>query len=117
METKKEPGLFDEGKAAMLRGIIEPLIPKITPFVKPMIEDVEKSFGDNEYTVVIRCKKLGAKAEVIFLDNSKDWMISCEGGVKKFTVSEKAAIRNMFGLYDLIMALFSGKAKSLFNTK
>lgn len=113
--VKKNP-LLEGIKDEVAQTMIESILPKLKPFLKPAVEHIESFLGDNDNLVVLRVPKKGKTSQVVVLDNNEPLEISVRidektGQVhKKFTASSKA-VKEVFETHVFLELILSGKFK------
>lgn len=127
VETKalvKKNVLLEGVKDEVASTLIETVLPKIKPFIKPAVDKIQEFLGDNENFVIIRRLNNKVSAQVIVFDNSKKYEIS--NGVesfdkdgnkinadkkKIFKAIDNDAVVNVFNVEEFINALLKGEFK------
>ena len=109
--------LLKTAEGDMAESIIGSILPKVKPFIKPMLAELNNYLGDEDKTIVIRKKKDKSGLVMIF-DNTKSFNIS--GGEIKddegYTTSTKGGVTGdkdsclkIFSVDDFVNLLLEGK--------
>ena len=89
--------LFDKFKEDMLMEVVEGVLPKIKPFLKPAVEKMNEWFGEDDKIIIIK-KNKNQGTKVIILDNKKgEYEIVNSINSKKFSVDRDSII----GVHDI----------------
>jgi hypothetical protein len=97
--------ISEDANAENMKSVVEGLLPKIMPFIQPMIEGIEKSFGEDEHMLVIRKNKKSGKV-VIHAMKTTD--------VESFKVSK---ISKSILLDEFLKSLLSGNIDEVLDIK
>lgn len=104
--------MFSDVQEEMFGTLVEGLIPKIKPFIKPAVEKFREFLGDNEKIIVIRQLK-GGSPTVFVLDNHiGDYHIENSAEEKKniFTASgTPSPVKDIYDVNLFIEKLLTGE--------
>lgn len=114
LPVKKEEGMFAEIQNEMMASLIEGILPKIKPLIKPALDGLAKYLGNNEKIILIRQNSVGSSTKVIVLNNTKfpGYSIINEEGQQTVSV-DQACIEGVYDSNEFIEMLFSGKLSKL----
>jgi hypothetical protein len=116
-ETTPAGEMIKGFESDMAESLISGVLPKIKPFIKPMLSELNKYLGDEDKTIIIR-KKGDKSALVIIFDNTKDFSVvggnvtNEEGKVisnKGKLSGEKGACLQVFSIDQFVDMLINGK--------
>ena len=102
--SPKEGTLIRELEDDTMKGMMmDVILPKIKPFIKPMLHKVAEMLGDDKYMAIIRKDKDG-KPSVIIIENEY---------IESFDISEQA-IKHAQSLEDFMDDVLSMNMKDMF---
>lgn len=94
---------IEKGNEAAFSSFIESIVPKVLPFVNPMMKGITDSFGDDEFIIVGK-KNVKQNKVFIHIIKSKD--------VQKFEV---AKITKVIEMSEFFQKALSGEVKQYFD--
>ena len=86
----------------MISSLLEGIMPKIIPMIKPAIQKFTEYLGDEDKTIIIRRKKDKDPLVIIF-DNKKDFNITGTS-----VNGEDGAVINIYNIKEFIEKLMEG---------
>lgn len=102
--SPKKGTLIRELEDDTMKGLImDTILPKIKPFIRPMLNKVAEMLGDDKYMAIIRKDKDG-KPSVIIIENEY---------IESFNISDKA-IKHAQSLEDFMDDILSMNMKDMF---
>jgi hypothetical protein len=102
-KEEKKFSILGMAESEMADAMVQNFLPKIKPFLAPMMEELNQYLGDEDKTVVIRRRK-NSSPVIVILDNKEDFIVT---GPK--VDAEKKAILKVYNIEQFVELLINGK--------